>query len=225
MRKVSYNKNVEKLSFSTTYQSQLPFDLPARPLLIVISGPSGAGKDAVLTRMKEAGYPLEYIATVTTRTRRANERDNVDYHFVSEEGFQTMIENKELLEWANVYGNWYGVPYKPVKQALEKGQDIIIKVDVQGAATIKKILPQAVFIFLTPSSMDELAMRLKRRHTELPFDLALRIKSAEEEINQLSLFDYIVVNKQDEIDLAVSDIGIIITAEKHRVNPREINLE
>jgi len=225
MRKVSHNKNVEKLCFSTTYKSQLPFDLPARPLLIVISGPSGAGKDAVLTRMKELGYPLEYIATVTTRTRRANERDNVDYHFVSEEKFHAMIKNKELLEWANVYGNWYGVPYEPVKQALEKGQDIIIKVDVQGAATIKKILPQAVFIFLMPSSMDELAMRLKQRHTELPFDLALRIKSAEEEIKELSLFDYIVVNKQDKIDLAVSDIGVIITAEKRRVSPREINLE
>lgn len=225
MRKVSYNKNVEKLSFSTTYQSQLPFDLLARPLLIVISGPSGVGKDAVLTRMKEVGYPLEYIVTVTTRTRRANEKDKIDYHFVSEETFRAMIENKELLEWANVYGNWYGVPYKQVKQALDKGKDTVIKVDVQGATTIKKILPQAVFIFLMSSSMDELTVRLKHRHTELPSDLALRLKSAEEELEELSLFDYIVVNKQDEIDLAVSDIGIIITAEKRRVNPREINLE
>ena len=225
MRKVSYNKNVEKLHFSTTYQSRLPFDLPAKPLLIVISGPSGAGKDAVLARMKEVGYPLEYIATLTTRARRANERDKVDYHFVSEQIFQAMIENKELLEWANVYGNWYGVPYKPVKQALDKEQDIVIKVNVQGAATIKKILPQAVFIFIVPSSMDELAVRLEHRQTELPVDLALRLKSAEEEMKELSLFDYIVVNKQDEIDLAVSDIGVIITAEKRRVNPREINLE
>jgi guanylate kinase len=225
MRKARHNKNVEKLRFSATYKSHLPFNPLARPLLIVISGPSGVGKDAVLTRMKELGYPLEYITTVTTRTRRASERDNVDYHFVSEEKFQAMIENKELLEWANVYDNWYGVPYEPVKQALEKGQDVIIKVDVQGAATIKKTLPQAVFIFITPSSMDELTMRLKQRHTELPFDLALRIKTAEEEIKQLSLFDYIVVNKQDEIDLAVSNIEAIITAEKRRVSPREIKLD
>ncbi|GAI65640.1 unnamed protein product [marine sediment metagenome] len=135
-----------------------------------------------------------------------------------------MIERKEFLEWANVYGNWYGVPREPVKQALDKGQDIIVKVDIEGAATIKKILPQAVFIFLVPPSREELVLRLKQRHTESPFDLALRTKTAEEEIEQLSLFDYIVVNKRDEIDLAVSDIKAIITAEKCRVTPREIAL-
>jgi len=207
-----------------SYDSQTPFNLPTRPLLIVISGPSGAGKDAVLTRMKESGCPLEYIVTVATRPQRAEERGNVDYHFISRERFQEMIERKEFLEWANVYGNWYGVPKGPVKQALDKGQDIIVKVDVQGAATIKKLLPQAVFIFLIPPSMEELISRLKQRHTESPFDLALRTKTAEEEIKQLSLFDYIVVNKRDEIDLAVSQIKAIITAEKCRVTPREIAL-
>jgi len=207
-----------------SYESQNPFNLPKRPLLIVISGPSGAGKDAVLTKMKELGCPLEYIVTVTTRPQRDKERNNVDYHFISTERFQEMIERKEFLEWANVYGNWYGVPKEPVKQALDKGQDIIVKVDIQGAATIKKILPQAVFIFLVPPSMEELVLRLKQRHTESPFDLALRTKTAEAEIKQLSLFDYIVVNKRDEIDLAVSDIKAIITAEKCRVTPREIAL-
>jgi len=195
-----------------------------RPLFIVLSGPSGIGKDAILTRMKESDYPLEYITTVTTRPRRAKERDNVDYHFVSTESFQEMITGNELLEWANVYGNWYGVPKRPVKQALDKGQDIIVKVDIQGAANIKKILPEAVFIFLTPASVEELAIRLKQRHTESPLDLALRTKTAEEELEQLHLFDYIVVNKQDEIDLAVSEIKAIITAEKCRVTPREITL-
>ncbi len=207
-----------------SYKSQPPFNLLTRSLLIILSGPSGAGKDAVLTRMKKPDCPLEYITTVTTRPQRAKERDNIDYHFVSRERFQEMLENKELLEWANVYGNWYGVPNKPVKEALGKGQDIIIKVDVQGAATIKKVLPQAVFIFLIPSSMEELIVRLKQRHTESPFDLALRIKTAEEEIKQLPLFDYVVMNKQDKIDLAVSDIKAIITAEKCRVTPREITL-
>jgi len=207
-----------------SYESQAPFNLPARPLLIVISSPSGAGKDAVLARMKELGCPLEYIVTAATRPQRAEERNNVDYHFISRERFQEMIEGKEFLEWANVYGNWYGVPKEPVKQALDKGQDIIVKVDVQGAATIKKLLPQAVFIFLIPPSMEELVLRLKQRHTESPFDLALRTKTAEEEIKQLSLFDYIVVNKRDEIDLAVSEIKAIITAEKCRVTPREIAL-
>ncbi|MEE8598176.1 MAG: guanylate kinase [Dehalococcoidales bacterium] len=195
-----------------------------RPLFIVLSGPSGIGKDAILARMKESDYPLEYITTVTTRPRRAKERDNVDYHFISTESFQGMISGNELLEWANVYGNWYGVPKGAVKQALDKGRDTIVKVDIQGAATIKKILPQAVFIFLMPASMEELALRLKQRHTESPSDLTLRIKTAEEEIKQLPLLDYIVVNKQDEIDLAVSEIKAIITAEKCRVAPREITL-
>ena len=207
MEKASHKKTAEK-----------------RPLFIVLSGPSGIGKDAILTRMKESGYPLAYITTVTTRPRRARERDNVDYHFISTESFQEMISGNELLEWANVYGNWYGVPKGPVKQALDKGQDTIVKVDIQGAATIKKILPQAVFIFLMPASMEELAIRLKQRQTESPSDLSLRTKTAEEEIKQLPLFDYTVMNKQDEIDLAVSEIKAIITAEKCRVAPREITL-
>ena len=207
-----------------SYESQAPFNLAKRPLLIVISGPSGAGKDAVLTKMKELDCPLEYIVTVTTRPQRDKERNNIDYHFVSTERFQEMIEHKELLEWANVYGNWYGVPKEPIKQALSQGQDIIVKVDIQGVATIRKILPQAVFIFLVPPSMEELTLRLKQRHTESPFDLALRTKTAGEEIKQLSLFDYIVVNKRDEINLAVADIKAIITAEKCRVTPREIAL-
>ncbi len=207
-----------------SYKSQPPLNLLSRPLFIVVSGPSGAGKDAVLTRMKELGYPVEYIVTVTTRPQRAKEKDNVDYHFISMGKFQEMIENKELLEWANVYGNMYGVPKQPVKQAVERGQDIIVKVDIQGAATIKKILPQAVFIFLIPTSIEELVTRLQQRHTESPFDLALRIKTAEEEIKQQSLFDYIVVNKQGEIGQAVSQIEAIIAAEKCRVTPRKVTL-
>ena len=207
-----------------SYESQVPFNLPQRPLLIVISGPSGSGKDTVLTKMKELGCPVEHIVTVTTRPQRDKERNNVDYHFISKERFQEMIEHKELLEWANVYGNWYGVPKEPVKQALDKRQDVIVKVDIQGAATIKKILPQVVSIFLTPPSMEELGSRLEHRHTESPFDLALRIKTADEEIKKLSLFDYIVVNQQDEIDRAVSGIMAIITAEKCRAAPGEISL-
>lgn len=207
-----------------TGKSQLLLNLPTRPLLIVLSGSSGAGKDAVLARLKESDYPLKYITTLTTRPRRAKERDNIDYHFVSTEKFQEMKANNKLLEWANVYGNWYGVPKEAVKQALDQGHDTIVKVDIQGAATIKKILPQAVLIFLAPPSMDELLTRLKQRHTESPSDLNLRLKTAEEEIKQLPLFDYIVVNKWDEIDLAVSEIKAIITAEKCRINPREVTL-
>ena len=205
-------------------ENQPSFHLPQRPLLIVLSGPSGVGKDAVLSRMRESKYPLEYIVTVTTRPRRAKERDNRDYRFISAEKFHAMIEHDELLEWANVYGNLYGVPKEPIRQALDSGKDTIVKVDVQGAATIKKILPQAVFIFLMPPSMEELMLRLNQRHTELPFDLALRAKTAEEEIKQLPLFDYRVFSGRDKIDRAVSDIAAILTAEKRRVTPREITL-
>jgi guanylate kinase len=205
-------------------RQQLWFNPPKTPLFIVISGPSGAGKDAVLTRMKETGFPLEYITTLTTRPQRPGERDMIDYHFIPVEQFRKMLEDGELLESANVYGNWYGVPKQPAKQALDRGQDVIVKVDIQGATNIKKILPQAVFIFLTPPSREELTLRLEQRRTETAFDLALRLKTAEAEIKQLPLFDYIVLNQRDEIDRAVSQIKAIITAEKCRITSREIRL-
>jgi len=196
----------------------------AKALLIVLSGLSGAGKDAVLTRLRKSSYPLEFIVTVTTRTRRPSERDGVHYRFVSRNEFQELIDRNELLEWANVYGNFYGVPKEPAKQALKSGKDVIVKVDVQGAATIKKILPQAVFIFLAPPSMEELVLRLKQRRTESPSDLELRLKTADEELEKLPIFDYLVFNRQDEIDRAAADIEAIIAAEKCRVTPRELTL-
>ena len=196
-----------------------------RPLLIIISGPSGVGKDAVLTRMKELGFPLEYITTVTTRPKRATERENVDYRFESAERFQEMVAGGEFLEWAHVYGNWYGVPKDTVKQALGRGRDAIVKVDVQGAATIKGLAPEALFILRAPPSLEELAARLRQRHTESPFDLSLRIDTAEKEMGQISLFDYMVVNRQGAIDQAVSEIEAILTAEKCRVAPRQVALD
>jgi len=208
----------------TSPKTQPLFSLPEQPLLIVLSGPSGVGKDTVLTRLKESGYSFEHIVTVTTRPQRTKERNDVDYHFVSSEKFQDMVSGGELLEWANVYGNWYGVPKEPVEQALDRGQDVIVKTDVQGAAAIKKTVPEAILIFLIPPSGEELDIRLKQRHTESSFDLALRKKIAEEEMKQLPLFDYIVVNKQGEVALAVSDVKAIIKAEKCRVNFRRIAL-
>ena len=197
---------------------------PQSPLLIVLSGPSGVGKDAVLTRLRESGYPLGYITTLTTRTQRPNEKDGVDYHFVSEAKFREMLDGNAMLESANVYGNWYGVPRAAVKEALDRGEDVIIKIDVQGAATIRRIAPRAVFIFLTGPSIEDLSNRLGQRLTESPDQLALRLRTAEEEMKQLHLFDYVVVNREGEIDAAVSRIEAIITAEKCRVNPRQIEL-
>ena len=195
-----------------------------KPLLIVLSGPSGVGKDAVLNCLKNSRTNYKFVTTMTTRPRRLSEKDNVDYHFVSKDEFQQLLKNNELLESANVYGNWYGAPKEPIRQALKQGNDIIVKVDVQGAASIKKIVPQAVFIFLMPPSMQELANRLKQRYTESPETLAVRLRAAVEEIRQTPLFDYVVVNHSDRIDSAVAEIQAIIIAEKHRVKPREITL-
>ena len=194
------------------------------PLLIVLSGPSGVGKDAVLARMKESGHPFHYVVTATTRAKRARERNGVDYHFLSREEFQQMIDKGQLLEWANVYGNYYGVPKDEVTWGLSKGLDTIVKVDVQGAATIKRILPRAVFIFLMPPSMEELEKRLKKRRSESSADLALRLKRAKEEIKSLPLFDYVITSRANKLDEVVSQIDAIVAAEKCRVKPRIVRL-
>jgi guanylate kinase len=195
-----------------------------QPLLMILSGLSGAGKDAVLNRLKQSGFPPVSVTTVTTRARRANERDGEHYHFISDERFREMVAGDELLEHATVYGNSYGVPREAVRQALDNGRDVIIKVDVQGALTIKKKVPGAIFIFLTPASLDELAARLRERRTESPEDLELRLKTAKAELEKLSLFDYLVINRHGEVSRAVADIEAIYRAEKRRVKPRDISL-
>ncbi len=187
-----------------------------KPLLLILSGPSGVGKDAVLSRMKEAKVPLHYVVTVTTRPRRSNERDNLDYRFVCETDFQDLKQKQLLLESANVYGNWYGVPKEDVDHAMGSGKDTIVKVDVQGARNIKRIVPQAVSVFLRPTSRTDLEKRLQRRKTESAADLAVRIKAAEEELTRMAEFDYIVVNEWGQIDRVVDDISWIISVERCR---------
>jgi guanylate kinase len=199
-------------------------DFLGKPLLIVLSGPSGVGKDTILNYLKDSNSNLKFVTTMTTRPQRPNEKDNVDYHFVNKDEFQKLLKNNELLESANVYGNWYGVPKEPIRQALKQGNDIIVKVDVQGATSIKKIAPEAVFIFLMPPSMEELANRLKQRFTESTTTLAVRLRAAVKEIKQAPLFDYVVVNYSNQTESAAAEIKAIITAEKCRIKPREITL-
>ncbi|MEA3442146.1 MAG: guanylate kinase [Chloroflexota bacterium] len=189
-------------------------------LLIIISGPSGVGKDAVLARMKEKGYPFYYAITATTRQKRAGEKHGRDYYFFAPDQFQSMIKKGELLEWAEVYGNYYGVPKEEITWALSQGKDAILKVDVQGAATLKKILPQAVFIFLMPPSTAELERRLKGRSSDLEKDLTLRLEKAREEIERLPLFDYAITSYENKLDDIISQIQAIIIAERCRVKPR-----
>jgi len=174
--------------------------------------------------MKELGRPFHYVVTATTRLRRPREKEGVDYHFVSHQEFQQLIDKGQLLEWANVYGNYYGVPKAEISQALSKGIDVIVKVDVQGATTIKKILPQAVFIFLMPPSVEELERRLKQRRSESSLDLALRLVKASEEVRSLALFDYVITSYQGKINDVISQIHAIVIAEKCRVKPREVQL-
>lgn len=193
-------------------------------LLVVISGPSGVGKDAVLARMKKMGCPFHFVVTATTRHQRKGERGGVDYRFVAEEEFNKMIDSGQLLEWAKVYGNYYGVPKAEVAQALNKGQDVVVKVDVQGATTIKQLLPQAVFIFLMPPSMEELTKRLRWRHSETSAELNLRLERAKDEIKSLPLFDYVITNYEGRLDGVISQIKAIVTAEKCRVKPRVVKL-
>lgn len=194
------------------------------PLLVVLSGPSGAGKDSILRRLKELRPSLYRVVTATTRPRRQDERDGIDYHFLSPERFEGMIAEGEFLEHARVYNHWYGVPKAQVRDALNKGQDVALRTDVQGAATIRKVAPQGVFILIAPPSQEELEKRLRERKTESAADLALRLRIAEEEMKQLSLFDYLVVNHRDKIEEAVEQIQAILEAERCRIPPRAVKL-
>ncbi|MBI3741378.1 MAG: guanylate kinase [Chloroflexi bacterium] len=193
-------------------------------LLIVVSGPSGVGKDAALTRMRELEYPFYFLVTNTTRPKRANEAEGIDYHFVSKEQFKAMEERGEFLERAVVYGYDYGNSKKEVKDALARGVDVMMRIDVQGAATLKKLVPDAVFIMLLPPSMHALEARLRKRRTEPEEYLQIRLHAARLEMNEYEKFDYVIINADDALDETAQAIQAIITAEKCRVNPRRVNL-
>ena len=188
----------------------------AAPLLIILSGPSGVGKDALLSRMRERGASHHLTVTATTRPRRPGERDGVDYIFLTRERFEGMIERGELLEWAEVHGNLYGVPRAQVAGALDDGRDVIIKPDVQGAATIRSLVPDAVSIFLAPPSDDELRRRLEERLTETPEVLKRRLKTAKVEMGEASKFDHVVINHNGRLDQAVDDVDEIVARERRR---------
>ena len=193
-------------------------------LLVVISGPSGVGKDSVLRGLKERGLPFRFVPTMNTRPRRADEVDGVDYFFVTTAEFVTLLEQGELLEHAVVYGDYKGIPKKPIREALQSGQDVVLRVDVQGAATLKRLIPEAVFIFLTALDEDELVARLANRKTESAESLRIRIATAREELQRISEFDYVVVNHNDRLEEAVQDVIGIIRAEHCRVQPRKVSL-
>ena len=192
--------------------------LPERPaLLVVISGPSGVGKDSVLRGLREQGLPFRFVPTMNTRPKRSDEVDGVDYFFVTTEEFVTLLEQGELLEHAIVYGDYKGIPKKPIREALNSGQDVVLRVDVQGAATLKRLIPQAIFIFLTTPTEEELVQRLLNRKTESPESLRIRIATAREEMQRIPEFDYVVINHDDQLAETVQDVSGIIRAEHCRV--------
>jgi len=197
---------------------------PPEPLLIVLSGPSGVGKDSVIEEMKKRDLPLQFVITATTREPRPEEAHGVDYFFVSEEEFKRMIEEDELIEYALVYNDYKGVPKSQVRKGLQSGKNVIMRVDVQGAETINSVIEGALLIFLTTRSEEELVQRLKNRKTETEQDLKVRIETARQELQQMEIFDYVVVNQEGKLDETVDVIESIIVAEQHRVHQRQVSL-
>jgi guanylate kinase len=208
-----------------TQNTKDPFTVYSpNPLLIVISGPSGVGKDSVLEEMQSRGLPFHFVITATTRDPRPGEEDGVDYFFLSEDEFARMIDEGELLEYAIVYQDYKGIPKAQVRQALDSGKHVIMRIDVQGAATIRKLAGDALLVFLTPETEIELVDRLKKRKTETKESLNLRIATARQEMKKIDFFDYVVVNREDKLDQTVDIIEAIIKAEQHRIQQREVDL-
>ena len=196
----------------------------AGPLLVVISGPSGVGKDTVLARMKERGLPLHYTVTATTRPPREENSADPLLALLSEEAFNRLLEEDGLLEHARVYGYRYGVPKAPVREALERGQDVVVRVDTQGAASIKSLAPAAILIFLAPPSLEALEGRLRARGLDDAETIQRRLQAASQELEQAAKFDHTVVNEEDGVDDVVDRVLAIMAAERSRAGRRPVVL-
>ena len=206
-------------------ESKLIFgDQGKTPLVIVISGPSGIGKDAVVGLLRKTNHNTHFVITYNSRPPRRDEVHGRDYFFVSREAFEKMIAEGELLEHARVYSDYKGIPKSQVREALESGKDVVMRLDVQGAMTVKKLIPDAVLIFLTAASKEEWVHRLLDRRSETPEELELRLRVAEEEYAQICEFDYLVVNSDQHLEKTIEDIQAIIRTEHLRTKPRKVEL-
>ncbi len=188
-------------------------------LLILISGPSGTGKGTVCDLLRQKHPEISYSISATTRQPRPGEQDGVNYYFYTKEKFREMIDQGQLLEWAEVYGNFYGTPKQKVLDRLEAGEDILLEIDTQGALNVMKVMPEGLFIFLLPPSLEELAARLKGRGTETEESLHRRLGAAVDEIKLATKYRYVVVN--DKVEDAQETIANIIEAEHHRSDLNE----
>ena len=194
------------------------------PLVVVISGPSGVGKDTLLERMSEMGFDYHFTVTATTRAPRPGEICGVNHFFLTRDRFLEMVDNSELLEWARVFGNFYGVPKEQVRKALTKGTHVLIRVDVQGARRLRTIVPEAVFIFVAPPSTESLRVRLLERGVNSAEDMDTRLRAADVEIREASMFDHVVVNEDNKQDEAVVKVREIIRRESMRCPPRRVKI-
>lgn len=205
--------------------THISFDvIHQQPLLIVLSGPSGVGKDAALQEMKRRGLRCHFVVTTTSRAIRRGEVEGVDYCFVSRERFEEMIAEDAFVEYALVYQDYKGIPKAQIRRAMESGLDVVLRIDVQGAATVRKLCPEALLIFLTPANETEWLERLRERKTETEESLRLRIATAGDELQQVDAFDYVVVNSDGQLAAAVDTIEAVIVAEHHRTKHRTVSI-
>jgi len=186
------------------------------PVVVVVSGPSGVGKDAVVRRLLEQRPELSMVVTATDRAPRPGETDGVDYHFTTTKRFEAMIANGELIEHAVVYGQHKGIPKSSVRDKLSSNDDVVLRLDVQGAATVRAMMPDAVLVFLCAESEAALARRLFKRGTETDAQFARRVETARDETKRVDEFDYVVVNGDGGLEQAAARLGAIIDAEKSR---------
>lgn len=193
-----------------------------RGLLIVISGPSGAGKGTICKELLNKNDDLYISVSATTRNPRDGEIDGVNYYFIDRSEFMKRIEADDFLEYAEVYGNFYGTPKSKVEEMLLSGKNVILEIDIQGALKVKENSKEGIFVFILPPSMEELKQRIIKRGSETTESLMTRFKSAYQEINYVSKYNYAVVN--DQVEEAVKKIEAILTAEKCRVDRIKENI-
>ncbi len=205
--------------------SDMIYDCPDYPLLLILSGPSGVGKDTVARMViEQRPNSFYFVVTATTRPPRDDERHGVDYIFVTFDEFARMIEEDELLEYAVVYNDYKGIPKQQIRDALASGRDVILRVDVQGAATVRRLIPNAISVFLTTRSEQGLVRRLRQRKQDTAEGMALRTATARQEMKRAVEFDYCVVNPEGEPETAVQQVLSIIDAAHCRIQQEPVRL-
>lgn len=193
--------------------------------MVILSGPSGVGKDSVLRALKECDLPFHFVVTANTRPPRSDEQEGVDYFFVSRERFENMIAHDELIEYAHVYGDYKGIPRQQIEHAIASGKDILMRLDVQGAERMRALFPEAVLIFLLPEDEQSWLNRLSVRGNDPSKDYELRRQTVISELEKIAFFDYLVVNADNRLQQAVDSILEIIRVEHLRVHHRTIILK